>query len=152
MSRTINTAKVQPPAIPGKEDPRAAAERPDDYKQKLYKYIPAEVVALYLTLDALLRAAGEMGGWLPWLVCGFCFLATPLYLCRVAGVKRASQLAVSTVAFAVWAFTLGGPFTALSWYRPIYGGLLLPAYTFLIPIFGPGAWPVGKGKAAGAAG
>ena len=152
MSRAINTAKIQRPAIPGKEDPRAAVERPDDYKQKLYKYIPAEVIALYLTFDTLLRAAGEEKGFLPWLVCGFCFLGTPLYLCRVAGVKRASQLAVSTVAFAVWAFALGGPFAALSWYRPIYGGLLLPAYTFLIPIFGPGQWPMAKKKAAKAAG
>lgn len=152
MPRSINARKDSPPPAPSRDEARAAADRPDDYKQKLYKYIPTEVIALYLTFDTLLRAAGEGKGFLPWLVCGFCFLATPLYLWRVAGVKRISQLAVSTLAYAVWAFALGGPFSALAWYKPIYGGILLPAYTFLIPVFGPGQWPVGKRKAAGAVG
>lgn len=123
----------------GAESATAVAEaRPDDYKQRLIKYIPAEVIALHLTLDALLRASGEGQGALPWAVFAFCFAATPLYLWRVAGVGKASQLLISTVAFAVWIFAVGGPFAALAWYKPIYGGILLPAYTFLIPIFTPG--------------
>lgn len=67
----------------------------------------------------------------------------------MAGVQRITQLAVSTIAFAIWALALGSPFATLGWYKPIYGGIFLPAYTFLIPIFGPGEWPMVKKKAAG---
>jgi hypothetical protein len=36
------------------------------------------------------------------------------------------------VAFAVWAFALGGPFAGFSWYQPIIAVTLMVAYTFLI--------------------
>jgi len=108
----------------------------DDYKSRLLKYIPAEVVAVYLTLDGVVKAAASQ---LPlkatlWVVFCVLLIATPLYLWRVAHVTKKPQLAVSTVSFAVWVFTLGGPFAGLGWYQPAYGALLLPLYTFLIPI------------------
>ena len=35
----------------------------------------------------------------------------------------------STVAFAIWALAIGGPFGQYDWYSPIYGAVLLPLYT-----------------------
>jgi hypothetical protein len=60
---------------------------------------------------------------------------TPLYLFFVQKVKKAKQLILSTLSFAVWVFALGGPFTLLSWYDPLYGALLLPVFTFTISLF-----------------
>jgi hypothetical protein len=111
--------------------------RPDDYQGRLLKYIPTEVVVVYVLLDGMLRSAAP-GLPIPairWVV----FFALPagtwLYLQRVEKVSKLQQLLISTVAFAVWVFSLGGPFSAFAWYSPVYGSILLPLYTFSIPIF-----------------
>jgi len=143
MERTIITrrdlARRGRGPLPSGEPARADSGpvKPDDYKQRLLKYIPTEVVALYLTLDVLVRSSGEKGAALFWCIFAFGVLATPLYLWRVGGVAKRSQLAISTVAFVVWILAIGGPFTHLGWYKPLYGGILLPMYTFLIPVFEP---------------
>jgi hypothetical protein len=108
----------------------------DDYKSRLLKLIPTEVVAVYLTLDGVVKAAASQ---LPknetlWVIFFILLIATPFYLWRVTGVTKTPQQLISTISFAVWVFTLGGPFAGLGWYQPAYGALLLPLYTFLIPI------------------
>ncbi len=113
-----------------------ATLKPDDYLTKLVKYIPSEVVALYITLYGIASAAKEEISFtfISWLIFVIGILGTALYLWRVAKVSDWLQLIVSTIAFVVWVFALGGPFSSLSWYHPIYGALLLPVYTFFIPI------------------
>jgi hypothetical protein len=115
--------------------PPPPPEKSDSYSDRLLKYIPPEVIALYLTLVGIVSAsANNDTNALRWGVLGFCLVGTPLYLWRVAKVRKALQLIISTVGFAVWAFSLGQPFSSYGWYQPIYSALLLPAYTFLIPI------------------
>lgn len=106
----------------------------DDYKDRLLKYIPAEVIALYVTLTSVVEAIPDTPRWLPWAIFGFGIFATWIYLWRVGKVTKRLQLAISVGAFVVWAFATGGPFEALSWYEPYYGALLLPIYTFMVPI------------------
>ena len=108
--------------------------KPDDYKQRLLKYIPTEVIALYLTLDTLVRSSDDMPSNALWIIFAIGLVGTFLYLWRVEKVRKAKQLIISTIAFAVWVFALGGPFTALPWYEPLYAAILLPLYTFFIPI------------------
>ena len=42
-------------------------------------------------------------------------------------------MVVTVGAFVVWAFTIGGPFEAVA-YSDSIGALILPAYTFMVPI------------------
>lgn len=35
------------------------------------------------------------------------------------------QVLISTIAFVVWVFAIGGPFASLDWYKPVYGGIAL---------------------------
>jgi hypothetical protein len=119
--------------------PRKASARleADDYKSRLLKYIPAEVVAVYLTLDSIVRSAvnrASLQGWL-WLIFAFGLMVTPLFLWRIAKVRRANQLIISTISFAVWVFALGGAFAAYSWYQSFEGAIALVMCTFLIPMF-----------------
>jgi hypothetical protein len=106
----------------------------DKYSDRLLKYIPSEIIVLYLSLDTTIRSAGKTDALLYW----FIFIAgavfTYLYLYRVQKVKKQVQLILSVVAFCIWVFAIGGPFSYLSWYDPIYGGILLPIFTFAIPI------------------
>ena len=106
----------------------------DGYATRLLKYMPSEVIALYLTLTSLVRSSAGAGLWLDWLIFAVGVVATPLYLWRLQKVRKPLQLVISTGAFVVWAFALGAPFAQLTWYAPVYGGVLLSMYTFLIPI------------------
>lgn len=113
---------------------------PDDYKSRIMKYIPSEVVVLYLTLDGIINSASvetSLKIRLLWLIFLISFIGTWIYLWRVEKVTKKTQLVISTIAFFVWAFTLGGPFTFLSWYLPLYGAILLPVYTFFVALIKP---------------
>lgn len=105
---------------------------PDTYLTRLMKYLPGEVVALYIALDAILRSVQQTSVALHWTVFVLCVAATYWYLWRVAKVSKQTQLAISVAAFCVWVFALGGPFEYLAWYEPHHGALLLPVYTFFI--------------------
>ena len=109
----------------------------DGYQERLVKYIPADVIALYLAIEGVLKTAGAQVpvGAIRWVVFILLLPATWLYLSRVARISKRQQIQISVVSFAVWVFSLGGPFTELRWYDPIYGAIILPLYTFIVPIF-----------------
>lgn len=126
---------LRPLGLTEEKQVRAPVPEADDYKSRLLKYIPAEIVALYITLDAMIRSGNppwrQMGLWVAFWVT---LVGVPAYLWRVQRVRKWVQLLISTTAFAVWVFAIGGPFAVLSWYSPLLGGLVLVAYTFFIPI------------------
>jgi hypothetical protein len=109
----------------------------DDYSDRLLKYIPSEVVGVFLAVDSLLKTASVQVSKdiLGWVVFIFLIILTPIYLHRVQKVKKYQQLAISTISFMVWVFTLGGPFMQFSWYSPIYGAILLPLYIFSVATY-----------------
>ncbi len=111
----------------------------DDYGTRLLKYIPAEVVAVYVFIQGILSQAGSPGPnpVLLWIVFGLIFVLTPVYLIRVQKVTKVVQLTICTIAFAIWVFSLGGPFALYSWYQPLYGAVLLPLFTFTAGIVEP---------------
>jgi hypothetical protein len=61
---------------------------------------------------------------------------TPAYLVK-RGVRKKLQLAVATVAFAVWVFAIGGPFGTLEFYKPWIASLLLLIYTSSVALLEP---------------
>jgi hypothetical protein len=116
----------------------AGTPTPDQYKDRLLKYIPADVVAIYLTLMGIIAGAqpGTLKTILPWAVFVVIAIITPFYIKFVGKVTDTKQIVVGSVAFLIWAITLGAPFDQahISWYNPIIGALLLPFFTFLIPL------------------
>lgn len=138
------TTRARGAAAAGRDAATPAAPpsaEPDAYKDRLLKLIPAEVVAVYLALQGILATADgtSRASILLWVISAILLVSTPSYLWRISGVRKRSQLALSTAAFVVWVFALGGPFETLSWYEPLYGALLLPLFTFLVPLFTPQA-------------
>jgi hypothetical protein len=121
------------PGLAPKAGESVPAPNPEDkYKDRLLKYIPAEVVTFYLSLTAIVGAATDVPGWLSWTIFVVGIFATPFYLRFYARVSDHTQLSISTLAFIVWVFALGGPFKEISWYKPVYGGVLLPIFTFFV--------------------
>jgi hypothetical protein len=121
-----------------------ASPREDAYVDRLLKYMPAESVAFYLGVDGVLRSANPASpAWL-WGAFATGLIGTWLYLWRLQGVRKVGQLIVSTLAFAVWVFAIGGPFRQLSWYAPFMGSAAVMVFTFIVPL----AEPPGKRASA----
>lgn len=136
----MNTQPPEPPELPRNAEPR----RDDTYFEKIVKYIPADILAAYMTFSGIIADDPNNPVWLHWI----CFIAltilTPLYaIFRPSDpppiLYKANKTyfcaIASTISFAVWCFALGGPFAAtFTWYRPIFGSLLLILSTLLLPI------------------
>jgi len=109
----------------------------DTYVDRLFKYIPAELVAGYIFVLGVVKRLTDTGEirfihWLLFIL--FCIL-TPLYLWRVQKVVKIGQHIISFLSFVVWVFALGGPFTLFGWYNPLYGEILLPVFTLIVAIW-----------------
>jgi hypothetical protein len=114
----------------------AGRDEGESYAERVAKYIPAEVVAVYMSLTGILKAVEnddslKLGA--AWFVFALGLIATPLYLTRMRRPQSGEgwQLVLATVSFALWAYTLGGPFETLSFYRPWLGSLAVGIWTFL---------------------
>jgi hypothetical protein len=110
----------------------------DDYLTQLIKYIPSEIVAAFLTIDATIRSSNKISTVAYWMVFITLLILTPLYIWRVTSAPNkppaTAQIIISTISFAVWVFAIGGPFARVEWYDPVYAALLLPIYTVAAPI------------------
>lgn len=114
----------------------------DQYKDRLLKYIPADVVAIYVTLRGIMESVVQPAPTrvLYWVIFGLLLVVTVPWQRRVAGIGSWSQVLIGTGAFVFWAVSLGHPFSTDGlgqWWQPAYGALLLALYTFLIPLFEP---------------
>lgn len=110
----------------------------DNYQSRLLKYIPSETVGAYIALSGMAAAwQVDRREAALWTAFAFCLALTPLYLWRLQLVRRRLQLCVSTLAFAVWVFAIGGPFATLTWYTPPIGGFVLIAFTTTTPLLIP---------------
>ena len=138
MNREIITSKdLQRISQSGSESklPAGTATR-DGYFDRLFKYIPAELVAGYIFVLGVVQQLTDAGEirifqWLLFII--FCIL-TPLYLWRVQKVLKVQQHIISLLSFIVWVFALGGPFALSGWYNPVYGAILLPVFTLIVAI------------------
>lgn len=106
-------------------------DRTRKFLENLVKLIPAEIVALYAVISGFVPAdlTGQLFITIP------LFLLTPFYMYFAMGIHKISQVALSTVAFVVWLFAIGGPFVFFGWYESWMGAALLAFYTLVPPMF-----------------
>jgi hypothetical protein len=109
----------------------------DGYFDRLFKYIPAELVAGYIFVLGVMKQITDAGELriLQWILFSVFCILTPLYLWRIQKVKKIQQHIISLLSFIVWIFALGGPFALYSWYNPVYGQILLPVFTLGIAVW-----------------
>jgi hypothetical protein len=108
----------------------------NDYKDRLVKLIPSEIITAYVTLKGLIYGAGEQGNrqLLIWIVFGILVVLNPLYLFYIMQVKKAGQIVFSSIAFVLWVMVIGGTFTTVLGFSAEYlGSILLVLYTLFIP-------------------
>jgi hypothetical protein len=123
-----------------------AQVKADDYGGRLVKYIPPEVIGAFTAIEGVVQGGFKpknVGGVMvtdpvaqtcAWVVFGIMLIATPLYLSRVAKVTKVTQIAISTIAFGVWAFAYPGPPFGTLGINQTLSSIALMLYVFLIPI------------------
>jgi hypothetical protein len=107
------------------------------YLERLMKMIPAEVVGLYLIGSGLIPE-GQRVGLLVWSI--VCLIA--VVVVRALGTAdpernqtpQWSAVFISSGAFVIWLYSLGGPFEPFGLYVPYIGSLLVLAFTFFAPL------------------
>jgi hypothetical protein len=132
MSRRIITSQLHA---------AGAAVPIDGYFDKLFKYIPADINAGWVAVTGLLAGLAQPNNTLLWitfiifigLTAGWTYRQT-----QKPGLPIATkQIIISTLAFIVWVFALGGPFASLGWYNTVFGAILLVIYTLFVPLINP---------------
>jgi len=108
----------------------------NDYKDRLVKLIPSEIITAYVTIKGLIMGAGSSGNktLLLWVVFGILVVLNPLYLIYVTQVKKAGQVLFSSLAFVLWVMVIGGTFSTIFGFPAEYiGSIMLVIYTLFIP-------------------
>jgi hypothetical protein len=102
------------------------------YQDKIVKLIPTEIVGAYMVLAGIIPASSAKVGTL--VVSIALLILTPLYLWRISKVTNVVQLVVTTISFAVWVYSLGGPFAAWGIYQSYIASIVLILWTLIIPV------------------
>lgn len=121
------------------DTPAPKQKEPDNWVGRVIKEIPADVIAVYLAVAGIIKSINNASvqNNFHWVVFFLLLVMTPLYQWRVKKITKWLQIGLSTVAFLVWVFSIGGPFTQFTWYTPVLGTLILPVYTLLLAIIQP---------------
>ena len=123
-------------AHPGTTNPAGILK--DSYRERLLKYIPVEIVVLYVAVYGMAYAMLAADPVFPliarWILIGG-IVATPLYLLEAEHVTDWVQLMVATAGFVLWGFALGVvPLSELPGYNQIVASLAFPLYVFISPM------------------
>ncbi|MBU4603531.1 MAG: hypothetical protein KKH66_01380, partial [Proteobacteria bacterium] len=125
-----------------------AKQKGDNYLSRVAKYIPAEILAAYITALGLIKTSDEpnLRWWLYLVFFVLCLVMTPVYFNLLAekGEPKKLQMVISSVAFLVWAYSLGGFFDEIKLYHSLVASLILIAFTLISGAFFPR--PVAAGK------
>ena len=124
----------------------------DAWIDRLTKYFPGEALALYLTLDGLIRSQAladtELQTWLG-LALAVALIFCWLFLGRIWKVVRISQKAVSVGALVLYVFAIGGVFATFQWYAPWYGTISVVVGTAFLALLVPPPLPASPSPGSG---
>jgi hypothetical protein len=146
MSRRINTGTLDSSlSVDALRLGRKKGAGGDDYLGRLAGYIPAEVVGLYVATSGMvpLKAPNTPNYTALWVIFTVTFAFVPLYFlfATTRGKKKPlwPQVVLATLAYPVWVFAIGGPFTYFHWYQGWIASVTLAFVTVAMGFYKPAA-------------
>ncbi len=136
MSRQVLTQKIVNKMNKHQIAGTTAPAVPDPYRDRLLKLIPAEVVSVYLAVFQVMKAQSKTSETFYYLVFGLLLVGNILYKWR-AGVTDWVEFLISSIAFVLWVFSVGGPVpdqAFLGINMQTYMPVLVPLFTFFLPL------------------
>ena len=124
-----------------------AAEPADGYIDRLLKYIPSEIIALYLGVQNVIPMQDKHHLLSLWIVTIITALIVPVYMYYMTKEPKEftawSQIIISSFAFPIWVFAIGGPFATYEWYKAQHwiAAVIIMFSTFLLGIYKPSCKP-----------
>lgn len=107
----------------------------NEYRERLLKLLPSEIIAAYLAIEGIVATQPAIRNQVLTWACVFLFILIPFYLWFLFKIKKVLQIIVTMISFAVWIFSIGGPFLQCPWYLQVYGAVLLVLWTLTVPLF-----------------
>jgi len=140
MSRRIRVVWPRARAATGAGAPLSPPEI-DTYFDKVVKYVPADIVGAWVAVTGLVSSARDVPRQtILWVAFGIGLILTAGWTLKQAALPGrpapVTQAIISTGAFAVWVFALGGPFQHVPG-QQVYGSLLLILYTLVAALINP---------------
>jgi len=138
-------------------EPPIDLQKPDSWYDRILKYVPVEVLSMYLALDTGIRSTTQDGSqerirWLALaLVCVVVFNFA--YLVRILHVRSPWQTSISCVALVAYVYVNGGVFQALSLVWPqaqLFVLIVTGAVLIFFPLPDAGSVQSGAGSAGSA--
>jgi hypothetical protein len=87
------------------------ADSVDDFLGRLVKYIPAELVGLYIAVRGVIPKGAEVSVF--WFVTAITWMFVPIYFwfatTRSGSKPLTVQITLATIAFPIWVLAIGGP-------------------------------------------
>ena len=113
------------------------------YFDKAVKLIPTEIVGAYMVLAGVIGIdnsptappVDSLSRILIQVVFFALLVMTPLYLWKISNVTNKVQLIVTSLAFVLWIYNLGGPFTVWGLYNAKVAAVLLTLWSLVVPVF-----------------
>jgi len=134
-------AEVKPARPKGAGIFKSDGEGLGEYAKRAAQYVPGEILAPYLAgigvVAAEQRPDLRFGLYLLLFAAGF--ILTPLYFHKMTkpGEQRKMHLILSTTAFVVWAYSLGGFFSEVGIHFPIVSSVLLLLFSMVSGVLPP---------------
>ena len=136
MRAPYRIKRLEATRLDARESSVPVSDTYDAYLGRLLKMIPGEVISLYVVGSGFIPE-DQAGALIAWTL--VCILA--VVLLRVYGTADRVldkppdwvHVAISSVAFVVLVYSMGGPFKALGLYIPFLGPMLVLAWTFFLP-------------------
>ena len=129
MPREIKSLNAVPLNLP--------SNQVNNFKDRLVKLIPSEIVTAYITIQGIIKGAEIKGdeNALLWCVFIVLLIITPLYLYYATNVRKWGQIILTTVGFIIWVIVIGGPIQyILAYPAEFVGSIILILYTLFIPV------------------
>jgi hypothetical protein len=106
---------------------------PKEVAERIAKYVPAEILAGYVTATGVVE--NVKNGKLALLIILFvvCAVCTPIYIVKLARTRqeKVKNGIVATLAFLAWAYAYGGLFKELGWHDPAIGAFVMIVVTII---------------------
>ncbi len=110
------------------------------YLDRLLKMIPAEVIGLYLIGSGVVPPDQPVGSMIWAGICLILVVMVRMYATADRSKHKPKppqpvSVLISSIAFVIWVYSLGGPFEKLNLYVPWIGSLAVLVWTFIVPRF-----------------
>ncbi len=120
----------------------AKGTKVDTYFDRIVKYIPADIISAWVAVTGLISGRDDIPvNAILWIAFIVGIIVTAFWILRETseppGKPALTQTSISTGAFVVWVFALGGPFSTLAFYKPVYGSLILILFTLVVGLINP---------------